>query len=82
MHMKRRASIFGTLAVAAILAMNPGSVCRVVSSARNVQRTFRDLRNGGASLNPVERLVFSLVLANTKAGPVEVEGKAGTAPRT
>ncbi len=80
--MKRRASIFGTLAVAAILAMNPGPVCRVVSSARNVQRCFRDLRNGGASLNPVQRLVFSLVLANTKAAPVEVERKTGAAPRT
>jgi hypothetical protein len=79
--MRRRASIFGTLAAVAILAVNPGSVCRVVSSARNVQRCFRDLRNGG-SLNPVERLMFSIVLANTKAGPVEVERNAGAVPRT
>jgi uncharacterized membrane protein len=43
--------------------------CRMVSSAQNFQRYFRDLNQAGNSLSPIERFVFSLVLANTK--PVE-----------
>jgi hypothetical protein len=80
--MKRRASIFGTLAVLAILAMNPGPVSRAVSSARNFERCFRDLRSAGTSLSPIERLVFSLVLANTQARPAEVPVEARQGPRT
>ncbi len=80
--MRRRASIFGSLAVAALLATNPGPVSRVVTSARNVERCFRDLRNAGGSLSPLERLLFSLVLANTKAGSAEVPVQAVDVPRT
>ena len=69
--MRRRASIFGTLAAVVILALNPRPVCRVVSSARNFERCFRDLRSAGGSLSPIERVVFSLVLANTKGNPPE-----------
>jgi len=80
--MKARASIFGTVAVAAILAFNPRPVCRVVSSARDIQRCFQDLRNAGGSLNPVERLLLSLVLANTTVAPAEVNAAAAAVPRT
>ena len=80
--MRRRASIFGTLAVATILALNPGAVCHMVTSARNVERCFRDLRSAETSLNPIERLVFSLVLANTKAHPADAPVDAGQMPRT
>jgi hypothetical protein len=80
--MRRRASIFGTLAVATILALNPGSVCRVVSSARNVERCFQDLRSAGTSLSPIERFMFSLVLANTKTHPPDASVEASPVPRT
>ena len=80
--MRRRASIFGTLAVAAILALHPGAVCRVVTSARNIERCFHDLRTAETSLNPIERLVFSLVLANTKSHPVEHPVDPDEMPRT
>jgi hypothetical protein len=79
--MRRRASILGCLAGAAILAISPGPICRVVDSARNFQRCFHDLRNGGASLNPIERVMFSLVLANTRAGAAELEAGVGQMPR-
>jgi hypothetical protein len=80
--MTRRASIFGTLAVAAVLALHPGTVCRAVTSARNFERVFHDLRSAGTPLNPVERLVFSLVLANTQGRPAEVPVEARRVPRT
>ena len=40
--------------------------CRIVSSTRNFQQYFRDLKQAGSSLSPIERFVFSLVLANSK----------------
>jgi hypothetical protein len=79
--MRRRASIFGMLLVGAILAINPGPVSRVVTSARNVERCFNDLRNAGSSLSTIERVLFSLVLANTKSGPVEIQVEAGDTSR-
>ncbi|HTX38918.1 MAG TPA: hypothetical protein VME43_28030 [Bryobacteraceae bacterium] len=80
--MRRRASIFGTLAVAAVLVTNPGPVSRAVTSARNVERCFHDLRSAGGSLSPIERLLYSLVLANTKGGSAEVPVQAVEIPRT
>jgi hypothetical protein len=49
---------------------------RIVSSAQNFQRYFRDLKGAGNSLNPIERFVFSLVLANTKTPQREQQGAA------
>ena len=80
--MKQRASIFGMLMVAALLALNPGPVSRIVNSARNVERCFHDLRTAEASLSPIERLLFSLVLANTKVSPAELHVDAAMRPRT
>ena len=40
--------------------------CRIVSSAQKFQQYCRDLKQAGTSLNPIERFVFSLVLANSK----------------
>lgn len=37
---------------------------RLVSSAQSFHYYFRDLKKAGTSLNPIERFVFSLVLAN------------------
>jgi len=78
--MRRQASIFGTLAAALILALHPGPVTRVVSSARNFERCFRDLRTTEGSLSPIERLVFSIVLANTKSS-VEMPKSISPGPR-
>jgi len=39
---------------------------RLVSSAQSFQHYFQDLKGACASLNPVERFVFSLILANTQ----------------
>ena len=59
---------------------------RIVSSAQKFQQYCRDLKQAGTSLNPIERLVFSLVLANSKTPQA---GQANTpqvssvaAPRT
>ena len=40
---------------------------RLVSSAQSFHYYFRDLKKAGTSLNPIERFVFSLVLANPNA---------------
>ena len=66
--MARKAYIIGILTVgltAAVLRTAP-AYGRIVSSARNFQYYFQDLKRAGGSLNPVERFVFSLVLANTR----------------
>ena len=41
----------------------------VASSARSFRHYFHDLRGADSTLNPVERFVFSLMLANTKPAP-------------
>jgi hypothetical protein len=38
---------------------------RAANSARNFRHYFQDLKSADANLNPVERVVFSLILANT-----------------
>jgi len=61
--------MIGTLAL--LLAVNSaqstGAYCKVVHSAQNFQRYYRDLQQGQNSLNPIERFVFSLVLSNSKS---------------
>jgi hypothetical protein len=47
-----------------------------VSSAQSFQHYFQDLKGAGASLSPVERFVFSLVLANTRTPRPEQTGTA------
>jgi hypothetical protein len=39
---------------------------RAAHSARSFRHYFRDLKSADANLNPVERVMFSLVLANTE----------------
>ena len=43
------------------------SYCRILSSAKSFQENFRSLGGSRTTLNPVERFVFSLLLANRKA---------------
>ncbi len=53
-----------------ILAVNTfqdtGAYCRIVHSAQNFQRYYHDLQQGQNTLSPIERFVFSLVLANSR----------------
>ena len=68
--MKRKALAVGFLATAlAVVAMTPSCYTRLVTSRQNFQQYFRDLNPAGNSLNPVERFVFSLVLANSETAP-------------
>ncbi len=48
-----------------LVASQPGAYHRIAASARNFEHRFEDLRGAGKSLNPVERIVFSLALANS-----------------
>ena len=76
--MIRRAYIATALAQGLMLTTATGlpSYCRLAASARNFQFYFRDLKQGAGPLSPVERFVFSLVLANTKPAPPDMEGVA------
>jgi hypothetical protein len=49
---------------------------RIVSSTQSFRQYFKELKGAGNSLNPIERFVFSLVLANTKAPQPEQQGTA------
>jgi hypothetical protein len=67
----RKVHIIGVLALGLMVtavATAPASV-RLVCSAQNFQQHFRDLYKAGSSLSPIERLVFSLVMANAKPVP-------------
>ena len=66
--MTRKAYIIGILTVGlmATAFRNAPAYDRLVSSAQSFQHYFQDLKGAGAALNPVERFVFSLVLANTR----------------
>lgn len=60
----RKAYIIGLVALG--LLVGAPKVNRFVSSARTASHYFQDLQKSGNSLNSIERLVFSLILANTK----------------
>jgi hypothetical protein len=64
--MLRRTYIIGTVALGLMLTAAGVSPVfdRLVSSAQNFQLHYRDLKQTGDSLSPLERVVFSLVLAN------------------
>ena len=64
---RRKAIIIGTVAVllTAASAGYPPVYGRAVSSLRSFQRVFGDLKQAD-SMSPIERLVFSLVLSNSK----------------
>ena len=65
--MKRKGCIIGILAVglAAGAVRTSPAVGRFVSSAQSFHQHFRELKDSGSSLSPIERVVFSLILANT-----------------
>jgi hypothetical protein len=71
--MIRKACTIGILAVGLTLtALHGIPFCgRLVSSAQNFQQCFRALKDANATANPVERLMFSLMLANSKTTPTQ-----------
>jgi hypothetical protein len=79
-RVKRRAYIIGTLAVVLALnvAQSNGAYCKVVHSAQNFQHYYRDLEGGQSTLNPLERFVFSLVLASSRSTAETAAGKLPT----
>jgi len=66
--MTRKAYIIAILTVGLMAAAFRGAPAygRLVSSAQSFQHYFQDLKGADASLSPLERFVFSLVLANTR----------------
>jgi hypothetical protein len=77
--MTRKACIIAILTVGltATAVRNAPVYGRLVSSAQSFQHYFQDLKGAGASLSPVERFVFSLILTNTKTPEPD---QPGTAP--
>jgi hypothetical protein len=67
MGVRRKATIIGVLAVLLTAAAAGESPVygRVVSSMRSIQRNFGDLKKAD-SMNTIERIVFSLLLSNSK----------------
>jgi hypothetical protein len=82
--MKRKAYIIGIMSlglVAATAVRSSVAVNRVVSSAQNFEYYFKDLRGSRSSLSPIERVVFSLVLARTQT-PAAASATSLPADRT
>jgi len=69
--MKRRSYIIGILAagLAVTAAVDTPGYSRIVSSARNFRYYFHAMQSTGGSLGPVERFVYSVVLANSQSEP-------------
>jgi len=66
--MIRKVYVIAVLAVVALFTtVQPNTFHRIAVSAHKFEHSFEDLKGAGNSLNPVERIVFSLALA--KAGP-------------
>ena len=58
--------IIGILGLGIVrVGVQPGTRHRIAASAKNFQQSYRDLRVAGDSLSPLERFVFSVVLAST-----------------
>ena len=55
------AIVAGTL----ISAAGPNMRHRLATSTQNFEQRFEELKEAGNSINPIERLLFSLALANT-----------------
>ena len=68
--MKRKVFAVGFLATAlTAIGFAPSCYSHFVTSRQSFQQYFQDLDPKGNSLNPVERFVFSLVLANSESAP-------------
>ncbi len=61
----------GILAVSLTLGNCANSYSRIHSSAASFGHYFQGLERTEVALNPIERLVFSLILANTRTHQME-----------
>lgn len=76
----RRMCIIGLMAMGlTATAVHAPGYNRIRTSAQNFRHYFHDLKRANSSLSPIERFVFSLVLANTKA-PAECPVEAVAPP--
>jgi len=69
--MIRKALIIGTVALglAFSAAHNSAAIGRFVSSAQSFRHYFSEMKAASHSLSPIERFVFSLILANSSEAP-------------
>ena len=81
--MRRKATIIGILAILLTAATfgNSDTYVRTVSSVRSFQRNFCELRKAD-KMNAIERFVFSLILANSKAPATVSDTSTPVAGRT
>ena len=72
--------MIGVLAAAltATVVRTTPAYCKLAASSQNFRQSYCDLKRAGNSLSPVERFVFSLVLAHARPEAVAQT----TAPRT
>jgi len=61
--MKRKSFKFGILAAVLTLSAAVGSQ-RISRTAHSFRQHFQEIQSSGTSLGPVEKIVYSLVLAN------------------
>jgi hypothetical protein len=80
-RMKPRAYIIAIATLAVVLTAHTlatsGVAGKVVTSARNFQKYYADLEQGAGTLSPFERVVFSLVLSNSKTRPATAAPTSG-----
>jgi hypothetical protein len=70
--MIRKVFLMAVLALAVLVAGTSTSAQRrVTTAAQSFHRYFQDLKGAGNSVSPVERFVFSIVLASADTHPVE-----------
>ncbi len=75
--MRKRAARIGIAALVLIAASATPAYETLVSSAQSIERYIGGFGAGDSSLSPLERLVFGLVMANSKPAHPRT---AGTAP--
>ena len=78
--MRRKLTIVGVVALGltAMAARTTPVYAKLTTSARTFQRYVTRLKSTGESLSPIERFVFSLILAN---GDSPHGRTSGTAPQ-
>jgi hypothetical protein len=70
--MIRKASLLAVTALALLVAgVSTGANRRVATTAQSIHRYFQDLQGARNSIGPVERFVFSIVLASADRYPAE-----------
>ena len=76
--MRRRVTIIGVVALGltAMVARTTPLFGALATSTRTFERYVNRLKNTGDSLSPIERVVFSLILANGDSTHSRTQGTA------